>query len=117
VSERWRHVDPALGVEEDETSVYETRDGRTFGNVRIIDTTDNIARMRLGRMCANCREPFEIPWPVLCPVCGIFVREQQADFFERMYAGSVDLPSGFDVEAEIALLRETLERQEKEEGK
>jgi len=112
--ERWRQVDPVLGIEEADDHVFETRDGRVFGGVRTIETADNIERMRLGRMCANCREPFEIPWPVVCPVCGIFVREQQADFFERMYQGEVDLRGGFDTDEEIERMREELDRGERE---
>jgi len=111
--ERWRHVDPAIAIEDDPDHVYETESGRVMGSVRVIDTPDNIERLRLGRMCANCREPFEIPWPVTCPLCGVFVREQQADLFERMYAGAVDVSNGFDLEAEIARMNEELDREEK----
>jgi hypothetical protein len=80
----------------------------------VIETADNIERLRLGRMCANCREPFPIPWPRTCPLCGVYVWEQQADFFERMYGGEVDLRGGFDRDEEIERMREELARQERE---
>jgi hypothetical protein len=33
--------------------------------------------LREGRQCLRCDEPFEIPFPVACPLCGYSVKERQ----------------------------------------
>ena len=112
--ERWRKPAVVLDVEEDPLQVVDMA-GRSFGNVRITVDADTAERMRLGYMCANCQECFEIPWPEVCNFCGVFVREQQADFFARQYRGVEQLKGGFDYDEEMEHVREYEERRAKGE--
>lgn len=113
--ERWRQPATVIDVEEHPTQVYDMPDGRTFGGLRLTVDADTADRMRVGRMCACCQEPFEIAWPVLCPFCGVRVRDQQADYFERMYEGEEDIPAT-DWDAERDRIWEDLAREEEKKN-
>jgi hypothetical protein len=113
--ERWRRPAVVLDVQQDPEQVYETRSGRTFGNVRLLVDRETYERMRLGYMCANCQEPFQIPWPRVCNFCGVYVREQQADFLAKQYRGEETLKGGFNYDEEIERIREAADRKQREE--
>ena len=112
--ERWRQVDPVIDTAEDEKRVYHTSDGRVFGGLEIVDTPDNVERLRQGRMCAHCREPLEEAWPERCPVCGVPVREEQLAYFGDHYEGETLVKGGFDEDEELARLHDELDRQLRE---
>jgi len=66
-------------------------DGRVLGEVQLTLDEETIGRMRAGYMCVKCLEPFEQAWPVRCNVCGAPIRDKQAEYFAREYAGEIRL--------------------------
>lgn len=88
--ERWRRPAKVLDVEHVEQGIW-LPDGRVHGEVKLTFDPETIGRMRAGYMCVKCLEPFEQAWPVRCNVCGAPIRDRQAEFFAREYAGEEQL--------------------------
>jgi hypothetical protein len=76
VNERWRQPATVFDVVEDNT-VSRTPDGRLRNEAQISVDDETIGRMKAGYLCANCLEPHEVPFPVMCALCGYPMRERQ----------------------------------------
>jgi hypothetical protein len=92
VNERWRIPVVPLDVDPGGEGSILLPDGRMQREARLTLKVQDVERMRLGYVCAKCMEPFEVPWPERCHVCGVAVRRDQAAYFEREFlAGVLDL--------------------------
>jgi hypothetical protein len=111
--ERWRRSATVLAITEAE-NLY-VPDDRIFGDVLIVLPQDDVDRMMQGYLCAHCLEPFEIPWPMECPVCHVAVREHQMEYLAAQYQPQVvDLrPPTYDEQMDA--IREDLARKERDE--
>jgi len=101
MSERWRKpviiaAIEASGDENDETVV--------------LQDSDDLQRIREGYVCPNCFEPFEVPFPVTCPLCAYPVRAEAATNLERHYKGKVWVGSRISIDDELSELEERDER-------
>jgi hypothetical protein len=67
---------------------------------------DSMERVRLGRLCIECLEPFEEAFPETCPLCGFAVRDDQPERFEKVFKGRVHLGSRLDLNEEADRLAE-----------
>jgi hypothetical protein len=103
--ERWRRPLHVLQVEPSDEA-FLTSDGRLQRGVRVTYDRESTERIRLGYACGKCMEPFEIPWPEHCNVCGAPVRERQPEFFAREFAGESHLGSRLSLPEELERLRE-----------
>lgn len=84
---RWAKPAEILEAELSRTDTVTFPDGRTFQDADLTLTDEDIERMKQGRMCFNCKEPLEVPFPLICRAlklptgeavgCGYRVREQQ----------------------------------------
>lgn len=102
-----------IDIEPDSDQVYETSSGRSFRNPRLTVREEISEQIRLGYRCANCLERFSVAWPKVCNFCGVFVREQQALFYEKQYRGTETFaPTDWD--AEIERMKEAHEREQRE---
>ena len=89
--ERWRKPAEVIDIQELPDQGFWLPDGRVQGAVQLTLSEDTIERMRLGYMCVKCMEPFEQAWPERCPVCGAPVRDKQAEYFAREFAGEEEI--------------------------
>jgi hypothetical protein len=110
VNERWRRPAVVLDIEQLQQGIW-LPDGRVQGEVKLTLDEESKERMRLGRMCAKCQEPFEHAWPERCNVCGAPIRDKQAEFFAREFAGTQSLGPSISLEEEAATFRERAERE------
>jgi hypothetical protein len=113
--ERWRRPIRVLDHQPTDES-FVTRDGRTVRGEQFVLHPDDVERMRLGYVCAKCWEPFPIPWPIRCHVCGAPVARDQRQFFENEYAGVIPLAKPFNWDEERYFLPERIAK-EKEAAK
>jgi len=83
---RWAKPAKPLAVSErPDVALY---DGITVRHE--LDTTwdpDDVQRFKEGRLCIQCWEPFEVPFPEKCPVCKFRVKELQAQTFHEHFEG------------------------------
>lgn len=113
MAERWLKPVVPLAIEHHPTQVLLLPDGRQWGDVVLILEEEDKERMRLGRVCAKCLEPFEQAWPERCPVCGAPIRTKQAEYFAQE---AVEKPVYLGPSTTLADEREGLdERRRKEE--
>jgi DNA-directed RNA polymerase subunit RPC12/RpoP len=106
LAERWRKPVKVLQVEHS-SEAFITSDGRIQRGVNIVLDGESVERMRLGYVCAKCLEPFEVPWPLRCNVCGAPVASKQREFFEREFSPSVvELGPRTTMAEELERLRE-----------
>ena len=108
--ERWRRPAVVLEIEQLQQGIW-LPDGRVQGAAKLVLDEESKERMRLGRLCAKCLEPFEHAWPVRCNVCGAPIRSEQAEFFAREYDGEERLGPSSTLEEEAATFRERAERE------
>lgn len=115
MNERWRKPAEVLAVEPSDEA-FITSDGRIQRGVKLTLSPETIERMRLGYMCVKCQEPFQVPWPIRCHVCGAPIASKQREYFHRELApGVVDLGSRVSMRDELAELPERAERAMREE--
>ena len=106
MNERWRKPLKVLHIEPSDEA-FLTSDGRLQRGVRVTYDRESTERIRLGYACAKCMEPFEVPWPEHCDVCGAPVRSRQAEYFEKEWLPQeVDLGSRHSISGELDRLRE-----------
>jgi hypothetical protein len=118
LAERWRQPVIPLEIEHQPTQVIHLPDGRTLGDVMFVLSEEDKERLRLGRVCIKCFEPFERAWPERCPVCGAPVREKQAEFFHQEVVDKpLQLGPKTTLEEERAGLEERLRKQEEAQRK
>lgn len=91
--------------------VYEG--GRIAGGVEIGVSTQTTERIRQGRMCPKCLEPFETPHPAKCPLCNLGEQERRK-LLDRMYKGDAvrgrDYGPSVDLDEEVERLDAELEQ-------
>lgn len=104
--ERWRKPPRILDVQEAHDFVEIEPDGRVFGGLLMTLDAETTERMRLGRICAKCLEPQEEAWPVNCRVCGFWIRDDQAAWFDRHYRGIEIVGSRRTISDELEQLKE-----------
>jgi hypothetical protein len=101
VDERWAKPAVLLDVQESEALV-QMPDGRVMGDYAVTVDEETWQRLREGRICANCFEPLEVPFPEVCnalklpngTVVGCFYRvaaNQVRDLSMRLGAGEMVL--------------------------
>lgn len=105
MTERWRRPARVLSAEASGEAIV-TNDGRIQRNVELVLDRETVERVRLGYLCAKCFEPFPVPWPRRCNVCGAPIARDQREFFHREFTGEVPLGSRTSIEDELARLRE-----------
>lgn len=105
MTERWRKPLGVIHVEHSSEAIL-TSDGRTMRNPSFVFDAESIERLRLGYACIKCMEPFEVPWPERCPVCGAPVASEQREYFEREFAGETPLGSRVSYADELTRLRD-----------
>lgn len=111
MSERWRKPAGIVAIEPHaETVVRFGSDERTQRDYDVTVTDETFDRMRVGRMCGQCYEPFEEPWPEVCGVCGFRVRESQGAWLEATYQGEKWIGPRESIADELERLAETNER-------
>lgn len=89
--ERWRKPAELLSDDWEFYDVFTDGDGRTWKSAHRTWTFETVERFRLGYLCIMCMEPFERPFPEVCPVCEFAVREHQPVVYERGYKGQTQL--------------------------
>jgi hypothetical protein len=112
--ERWRKPAGVLDIDPS-GEVTITSDGRIQRIPTLVLDAETVERMRLGYMCVKCLEPFQVPWPVRCHVCGAPIAREQRAYFEREFAGDVHMGSRVSIEDELASLPERAAQAEREE--
>jgi hypothetical protein len=103
--ERWRRPLNVLAIE-DSDEAHLTPDGRIQRGVKVTYDAESTQRIRLGYACGKCMEPFEVPWPETCHVCGAPVRARQREFFEREFGGIAPIGPRSTLDAERERMRE-----------
>lgn len=85
---------------------------RLAGGVEMGITPETFERIRQGRMCPKCFEPFETPHPKECPLCRLGERDR-AKLLDRMHLGDAvrgrDYGPSTDLDAEVDRLDAELE--------
>lgn len=110
MSERWRKPLTVIDIHPHDSELILLEDGRVQRQNVVVYDRESTERIRHGRACAKCMEPFEEAWPERCPVCGAPIRERQAEYFHREFAVLEDnRPS---LEEEIDGIRERAEAEE-----
>lgn len=117
VRERWSKPPNILDVSES-LALIEMPDGREMVDVQIAVDDETIQRLREGRICANCMEPLEQPFPEIChalklpngEVVGCFyrVRDRQIEDLASRYGSmeEVHIGSRINMADEAERLRE-----------
>lgn len=110
----WRDPPNVISIEHATDHALDFRDGRTMADVTLTVDQDTFHRYAEGRLCLNCVwEPFEVPFPDMCPACGYAVKEcQQADLYRRFLGEEVIGPK-VKISDEIARLEEMMEYESK----
>jgi hypothetical protein len=109
--ERWRQPAVVLHAEDDLDGLMAFQgDPRRFRDAKLTLAPKDVERMRLGRLCIQCLEPFPEAFPQACPVCGFEVRDRQPAEFQRTYAGVEDMRATPSIDREEARMIETNER-------
>ena len=75
----------------------------------VLDLTfsqEDVERLRTGRACLNCYEPFESPYPALCGLCGYRVKELQDKDFALEYDGAKHIGPSTSMQEELDRLDE-----------
>ncbi len=65
MSERWARPANILDCVEGD-SLVQMPSGETMVEAQVAVDDETLARMKEGRICANCFEPLEIPFPEVC---------------------------------------------------
>lgn len=105
--ERWRKGIQNSVVEEEGSEVWRIGD-RYVRGVNWTLTPDDIYRLREGRLCINCMEPQETPFPERCALCQYPIRDDQIRRFTVEYQGWKDVgPETTDAEEVERLTQET----------
>lgn len=110
-SERWREPVQVIEASPHPLELVQMPDGRVLRGAEIILAKEGIERIRLGRVCARCFEPFERAWPARCPVCNFAVANEQAAFFAREFGGEVVVGPRRTLADEQEGIRERAERE------
>ena len=110
MTERWRRSAVVLDIEQLQQGIW-LPDGRVQGAAKLVLDEESKERMRLGRLCAKCLEPFEHAWPERCNVCGAPIRSEQTEFFAREFDGVEQLGPSSTLEQEVVTFRERAERE------
>ncbi len=87
--ERWRQPFTAKNVETHEKASA-TFAGRTYRDYDVAAEHEQVQRLREGRVCINCWEPQEKPFPgpgEHLPGCQVNIKRDQAELFARLYEG------------------------------
>jgi hypothetical protein len=114
LAERWRRPVIPIDVTQVSQGLW-LPDGRVQGDVQLVLTEEDIARMRAGYVCGKCLEPFEEAWPERCPVCGAPVRTEQAAQFAREFGGEVHVGPSTTIAEEMGMLEEHRRKDEERE--
>ena len=69
---------PTMVLIPNDAVIEEPNTGRRMKDVDQVITEDMMGAIIDRMMCLRCKEPFEIPNPINCPVCGYEVRDRQA---------------------------------------
>ena len=109
--ERWRTPPEVISAGPHPLELIQMPDGRVLRAAEIVLAAQSIERMRQGYLCANCLEVFEQAWPERCGVCGVAVREKQAEFFAREFREET-IGSRVSLADELASLPERAAREE-----
>lgn len=110
MSERWRKPAGIVAIESHTDTVRFGQDTRLMRDYDVTVTPETYERMRQGRMCGQCYEPFEEAWPVTCGVCGFKVRASQGDWLEAQFLGEQWIGPRETISDELERLAEDNER-------
>jgi len=93
MTERWREPVIPIAIEEEPTQVVVIdqktgeQERRIMRDYQFVLKDEDVERIRTGYVCIWCQEPFEVPFPEHCSLCGFACRERQADLFATQYRG------------------------------
>ncbi len=88
--------------------------GERRADVELIYSEYTIGRFREGYACFSCQEPFEVPFPVECPLCKFRVRDKQAAMLARELRGYTTIGPSRSLEELRAEDDELKEKQRRE---
>lgn len=100
LNRRWAKPPEILAVE-DATDEAWVDNGRTYAGVNVTVSRDDAERIRLGRMCIQCFEPQETPFPKNCSLCRFAMGEMQMRVYERYWEGEKRIGSSVDLNDEL----------------
>jgi len=101
----WKEI--LLDVEVHPSRSFQLEDGRMMPDAIYVVTEAAKERLRLGYMCCNCLEQFEVAFPIRCRVCGFPVAKEQGWLLQKqMYDDHNIVSPGIPLERE----REHMER-------
>lgn len=106
---RWARPARVLEAREQEDTAVLV-DGTWRKDVHFSLHPDDVERLRLGRLCMKCLEPFPEPFPDKCGVCGYHVAENQTADFQENYGGSTRNARAVLIEEELSKLDDKHER-------
>lgn len=109
VKHRWAQPARVMNVSTD-TLVQDTEIGRPTEGLRMRLHPEDVQRMREGRICLRCLEPFREAFPEKCGVCGYAVKKNQAHDFSKHYGGVERNPRAVRIESELDKLDDKHER-------
>lgn len=90
LAERWRKPITVLDVTEDGDTAVRYKDGESwYRGLRVTTDADGYHRIRGGRVCVQCLEPQELPFPEKCSLCQFEMRKLQRQVFEHEFGGDV----------------------------
>jgi len=117
MSERWSKPAKILDATEGETLVL-MPSGETMVQANVAVDAETLERMFEGRICMNCLEPLEVPFPEICEAlklpdgqvvgCGYKVRDNQARDLVMKHGSlkEVHIGSRIKLQDEVERMRE-----------
>lgn len=95
-----------------ETEIEEPNTGRLMIDATRVIPTEHRHQIQSGYRCIECLEPFDVPWPDHCDVCGFEVRKRQMLRAVHEFEGNTHVGPGKPIREYLADMDARREKRE-----